>query len=331
MKFYKNKGTDEISHVLLESIEDVNLYIENKDIFWKQSIEDFNFCNNESIESRSRILTHSKSKNTVVALAKTHATFFNFKVPVSANVVNDFYNKQLVKIFKLKNNLFVNKVGGYCFKEAFDMDEYEMVFEIELKDFLSSDNYSLEYFNSSVKFLVLENDPIIDKYTINFICGEIFPYLCNLREAMASGLLLEVCKKFKKYEHEKNSSKILIYTTGYNFEQILKYVNIISESNIKKISWIFKEKLPKEKEDILVKLLKEKEIEYFLMEEEEVNEVKRTLLKMESDFAESGSKELSTAAKDYIVRELMYYNYDFTLIPFLKNYNFIKLIKKEIL
>lgn len=259
MKFYKCKESKELTHILLESLEEVNLFLANKDMFWNQSFKDFSYMNGFEKVSRARLISHTRPQNAVTALAGVHSAMLNYSIPVSINVVNDFYNNEMLKFFHIKNNVFVNKVGGYMYKEGFNLEQdFDLLEEFSIEDFFNKDNISFEYDISESKVLVFENDPSLDPWTVNFFNNSRVPYICNLRDVLASNKFEETCTKFTKYY----SKKAFIYTTGLDFDQIIDYTQRAYDCGFNNFTWYFNTAENFNRESELVDFLSKLNITY---------------------------------------------------------------------
>ena len=259
MKFYKNKNSNSLTHILLETIEEVNFFIVNKDIFWKQSFIDFQQMNNvEDKELKSKLISHSATSNVISSLAKIQSSLFNYEIPVSINVINDFYNKKIIEFFhKYNQNIFVNKSGGYCYKEAFNLiADFDLMSESSIKDFFIKESISFDFTSSENEIIVFENDPSLDPWTVRFFKNKQVPYICNLREVLASNKFEKTCLTFSK----NYSKKAFIYTTGLDFNQIIDYTQRAYNSGINDFTWWFTADFKKERE--LVDFLSTLDITY---------------------------------------------------------------------
>lgn len=268
MKFYKstrteknNKDNNEASHILLENIDEVNVYLENTHILWQNSINAFSYFNTLGKEERAKAISHTCSKDPVTALTGLISSMWGYETPVSPNVVSDFYKEQMIDFFYEKENIFVNKVGGYMYVEAFDIDnDFELIQDIDLKKFLSFDNHSFEYSSSENKFLVLENDPILDSWTSNKFNNQRIPYICSLRETMAEDKFEKLCKRALSY----GIKKIFVYTTGTDYEQMEEYIKRTYDCGFREYEWIINNNDFKNREDNLKEFLNnfKEEIDY---------------------------------------------------------------------
>lgn len=257
MKFYKTKDAKELTHILLESLEEVNLFLANKDKFWNNSFKGFEQMNSKEPVTRAKMISHTMSKNAVVELARVHSHFLQYKIPVSINVVNDFYNKQMLDFFPIKNNVLVNKVGGYMYKEGFDMDnDFILLLDLSIEDFFNKENVCFEYDSYENNILVFENDPVLDPWTVKHFGDFRVPYICNLREILATNRFEEICTKYTSYY----SKKAFIYTTGLDYEQILDYTERAIKCGFKEFTWYFTNDFKKESD--LKEFLKLFDIKY---------------------------------------------------------------------
>lgn len=221
MKFYKTKESKDLTHILLESLEEVNLFLANKDKFWNNSFKGFEQMNS--------------------------------KEPVT----NDFYNKQMLDFFPIKNNVLVNKVGGYMYKEGFDMDnDFILLLNLSMKDFFNKKNVCFEYYSYKNNILVFENDPVLDPWTVKHFNDFRVPYICNLREILTTNRFEEICTKYTSYY----SKKAFIYTTGLDYEQILDYTERAIKCGFKEFTWYFTNDFKKESD--LKEFLKLFDIKY---------------------------------------------------------------------
>lgn len=116
--------------------------------------------------------------------------------------------------------LMVNSNGGY----AFDLEIVE-TFDYEPKELV---NHYIE----NTDCLVLENDPKVDKYTVEYFKNleTKFSYICSLRsysEARLTAIMKEWRKKCRV------NKKIFVYTTGIDSDQMYMYTHCAMRSGIK--------------------------------------------------------------------------------------------------
>lgn len=257
MKFYKTKESKDLTHILLESLDEVKLFLANKDMFWSNSFKSFEQMNSKESVTRARMISHTSPQNAIVALAGIHSAMLNYKMPVSINVVNDFYNNEMLNFFHIKNNVFVNKVGGYMYKEGFDLqNDFDLLEEFVIEDFFNKENVCFEYDSYENNMLVFENDPVLDTWTVNHFGDFRVPYICNLREILATNRFEEICTKYTSYY----SKKAFIYTTGLDYEQILDYTERAIKCGFKEFTWYFTNDFKKESD--LKEFLKLFDIKY---------------------------------------------------------------------
>lgn len=237
MRFYKYKkdNSNNITHILLENKDEVIMFLENKDIYWEQDVD--NYIKMSLIEdksTRTKLISHTMFRTPISILSRTMSDIlYDNNYMINPSYFMNKYNEDMLSFIERFGNVFVNKVGGYCNIEAFDLENYNEVFNFNLNDIFNDSSYSFSYDNNN-KFLVLENDPVLDKWTLNHFKGR-FPYICNLRTIMKTNNFEDLLKKFKKYY----SSKIFVYTTGLDYEQMIDYVERAIECGFDEFEWVF--------------------------------------------------------------------------------------------
>jgi hypothetical protein len=243
MKFFKYKKDEsgKVTHILLENKDEVLMFLSNKDIFWKHEFDSFTkMMLIEDKQTRERLVSHTMFHTPIVSLTRKlnylYDESFGFDLLKDVEFINDMYNKDMLDFIEKYDDVFVNRVGGYCYFEAFDKDAYEELFNLELQDIFKSgkNTYSLHYDTTENKVLVLENDPTLDEWTMKHFDGRV-PYIVNLRSVMATNEFEEILNKFIK----NYSKKIFVYTTGLDYEQMIDYVNRAVNCGFEEFEWVF--------------------------------------------------------------------------------------------
>jgi hypothetical protein len=239
MKFfkYKENETKKVTHILLETKLEVELFLQNKNIFWQQDIDNFyKLILTEDEDLRGKLISHTTFRTPISRISKGVSTnLYDNKLQFNPLFFLNMYDKNMLAFIEKYGNVFVNENGGYCYFETFSKDDYEEVFGFDIKDLLSGEAcFSFEYDSSENKVLVLENDPILDKWTVNNFKGRV-PYILNLRTIMQTNKFEEILKSFVK----NHSKKIFVYTTGLDYDQMIEYTNRSIDCGFEEFEWVF--------------------------------------------------------------------------------------------
>ncbi len=241
MKFYRYKEEEKhsVTHILLENLEEVKLFLSNKDVFWQSDID--NYIKMSLIEdknTREKMISHSSFRTPISTITSTmdHILFDDNGI-FKPSYFQNMYNDGMVDFIQDPrfDNVFVNRVGGYCDFDAFDKDNYIEVFGFTIEDLLNDVSYSFDYFDSENVILILENDPILDKWTIDYFNKLPVPYICNLRTIMKTDKFEELLKRFS----QNYSKKIFVYTTGLDYEQMIDYTERAVACGFEEFEWVF--------------------------------------------------------------------------------------------
>lgn len=241
MKFYKYKAEEKhaVTHILLENLEEVKLFLSNKDIFWQADID--NYIKMTLIEdkaTREKMISHSTFRTPISQVtAVMGGILFDDCGRLNPSYFQNMYNTGMIDFIQDPrfNNVFVNRVGGYCNFDAFDKDNYIEVYGFSIEDLLNDISYSFNYDTNNENFLILENDPVLDKWTKEKFDNKVIPYICNLRTMMKTNKFEELLTRFAKY----NSKKIFVYTTGLDYEQMLEYTERAIACGFEEFEWAF--------------------------------------------------------------------------------------------
>ena len=265
MKFYKYKKEEKhsVTHILLENLEEVQLFLSNKDIFWESDIDNYiKMTLIEDKSTRERMISHSSFRTPISNITATMGSIlFDDCGRLNPSYFQNMYNTGMINFIcdPRFNNVFVNRVGGYCNFEAFDKDDYIEVYGFSIEDLLNDVSYSFNYFSAEHKMLILENDPVLDKWTVNHFDGFPVPYICNLRTMMKTNKFEELLTKFS----QNYSKKIFVYTTGLDYEQMLEYTDRAVACGFEEFEWVFNGfKREPEFKKFLDSLVKENNIKY---------------------------------------------------------------------
>lgn len=238
MKFYKHK--DETNHavtnILLETKEEVLLFLQNKDIFWEQDIDNYiKMTMIDDKSTRDRLIGHTSFRSPIAEVAKRFSSLFDYVTNFSPSSFAIQYNDGMISTFERHSNIFVNRKGGYCFFGAFNKDDYTEVFGFNIEDLMNDCSYSFNYFNSEKNVLVLENDPVLDSWTTEYFELPV-PYICNLRTIMKTNKFEELLKEYIK---RNKSTKLFVYTTGLDYDQMLEYTERAIACGFTEFEWVF--------------------------------------------------------------------------------------------
>lgn len=233
MKFFKYKESDEnLTNILLEDKNEVLLFLENKNIFWEQDIQNFHkLILTEDKDLRAKLISHTTFRTPIAEISKRVSVMYKHSLQFDPEYFSNMYDTAMLDFIEKFDDVFVNSVGGYCYSKAFDMNEYEELFEFKLEDIFIKTTHSFNYDKSENNVLVLENDPVLDKWTIEHFDGR-FPYILNLRSVMATNKFEELLNKF-------SGKKIFVYTTGLDYDQIIDYVNRSIKCGFDEFEWVF--------------------------------------------------------------------------------------------
>lgn len=241
MKFYKYKKEEKhtVTHILLENLEEVKLFLSDKDVFWQADIDNYlKMTLIEDKETRKKMISHSSFRTPISEIAATMGNIlFDDCGRINTSYFQNMYNNGMIDFIQDErfNNVFVNRVGGYCNFEAFDKDAYVEVFGFSIEDLLNDCSYCFNYDSYETKLLVLENDPTLDKWTVEHFENVTVPYICNLRTIMKTNKFEELLTRFS----QNYSKKLFVYTTGLDYEQMLEYTERAIACGFKEFEWVF--------------------------------------------------------------------------------------------
>lgn len=241
MKFYKYKKEEKqaVTHILLENLEEVKSFLSDKDVFWQADIDNYlKMTLIEDKQTREKMISHASFRTPISNIAATMGVIlFDDCGRINPSYFQNMYNTDMIDFIQDErfNNVFVNRVGGYCNFEAFDKDNYIEVFGFSIGELLENNSYSFDYFDSEHNVLVLENDPTLDKWTVEHFDGFPVPYICNLRTIMKTNKFEELLTRFS----QNYSKKLFVYTTGLDYEQMLEYTERAIACGFKEFEWVF--------------------------------------------------------------------------------------------
>lgn len=241
MKFYKYKKEEKysVTHILLENLEEVKLFLSNKDVFWQSDIDNYlKMALIEDKSTREKMISHSSFRTPISVITSTMGSIlFDDNGSLNPSYFQTMYNAGMIDFIQDPrfDNVFVNRVGGYCNFDAFDKDNYIEVFGFTIEDLLEDVSYSFNYFASEHNMLILENDPVLDKWTVEHFDGFPVPYICNLRTIMRTEKFEELLTKFS----QNYSKKIFVYTTGLDYEQMIEYTQRAINCGFNEFEWVF--------------------------------------------------------------------------------------------
>jgi hypothetical protein len=83
------------------------------------------------------------------------------------------------------------------------------------------------------KLLVIENDPVIDKWTVENLHAS-YSYIVNLGR-LSKPQTVDLMKQFR---NSTGGTTLFVYTTGINDNQMIEYTNAAIEARFKRIIWV---------------------------------------------------------------------------------------------
>lgn len=124
--------------------------------------------------------------------------------------------------------LLVNKLGGYCSM----LDDWEIVAERDV-DFKFKPTHVV---NKNTQYINLENDPTLEKHSVEFLesVDSNYSYVLNLHK-YSPAMLESVFKKFI----DAGGHTVFVYTTGINVPQMYEYFDAAINSGIKNFEFEF--------------------------------------------------------------------------------------------
>lgn len=188
--------------------------------------------------TREKMISHSKFRTPITEVAAViGGILFDDCGRLNPSYFQNMYNTGMIDFIQDTrfNNVFVNRVGGYCNFEAFDKDDYIEVYGFSIDDLLNDISYSFNYDDYEHKFLILENDPVLDKWTTENFDNKVISYICNLRTIMKTNKFEELLTRFS----QNYSKRIFVYTTGLDYEQMLEYTERAIACGFEEFEWVF--------------------------------------------------------------------------------------------
>lgn len=169
-----------------------------------------------------------------------HNEFFEKLSRLAFSQTSDLYRDMLIDDINRKGYTWINAVGGIYAAESIEDDDIVLVSEHEFKqEDMETKNLFLE---TGSKFLILENDPQLDKWFNTNIEGN-YSYLLNLRNCMKNQQLSEYLKEYfyQPYHtsEEKSQNKILVYTTGSDVKQMDEYLEALDNFYEVAVEFVF--------------------------------------------------------------------------------------------
>ena len=130
MKFYKYKKEEKqaVTHILLENLEEVKLFLSDKDVFWQADIDNYlKMTLIEDKSTREKMISHTSFRTPISSIsASMGSLLFDDCGRINPSYFQNMYTTGMIDFIQDErfNNVFVNRVGGYCNFEAFDKDNY---------------------------------------------------------------------------------------------------------------------------------------------------------------------------------------------------------------
>ncbi len=194
---------------LASNLSELESYREMSDKRFTKGIH-FLFKSHEAIERWDHVayksefgalLKASTAKSALLGLSPLHelAKIYDEKMWSMANMI--------IKGYKL----LINDVGGYCY---ITHDDYEVITEYTKKKY-----YKI---NDCTKWINLENDPHLEKYTQD-ILGSVdrnYSFILNTHDLLKSEIE-EILTEFKN----KGGTGIWQYTTAMDIEQLYMFID----------------------------------------------------------------------------------------------------------
>ncbi len=187
-------------------------------------LEYFEYTSNKVVEQTKRLIKSdvevnrwdhmiTKSHEGSILAANIIDCQFNGKNPIlnMDSIMQLKFNNMLADLMKGRE-LLVNSVGGYCFMAP----EFEILGE-EVFDTSIKPTHTI---NENTKYINLENDPELEKRTVEFLSklDENYSYILNLHH-YSEEALVEVFTQFKA----NGGQFVHVYTTGFNVPQMYSY------------------------------------------------------------------------------------------------------------
>lgn len=125
--------------------------------------------------------------------------------------------------------VLVNMNGGYC---TFSEDYHTILCEVEFDDTPKDTSV----INKNTKYINLENDPELEKRTIEYLSQQDknYSYVLNLRNYDVAALT-EIFKSFV----QNGGEVVYVYTTGLDVQQMFDYSEALIAAGIKHVEFEF--------------------------------------------------------------------------------------------
>ena len=236
MKIITPKESEESRFLLLENYTDMGIFFDHIEDKFKTENNTYDKMSNiKDEDTKSKLISHTCFNNPVALATAITASFVGYSPLVKSCAMMKLYKKYVQDDIEKSGCCIINSVGGMYPPEAYKKDEW----------IIKEDSYNMDWFKSNNciyetnELLVLENDPVIDEYTIDLL-GEFynFPnnysYIVNLRDTLATD-------EYEKYLRIGEFKKIFIYTTGLDNEQMYDYTERAINCGVKEFEWVFVE------------------------------------------------------------------------------------------
>ncbi len=220
--------------LLLENYTDMGIFFDYIEGNFKTEIDLYRKYSKLELENKKKTISHTWWKTPVGLATATIASMFDFNELIQASGLMSIYKKSIQDDISKHNRCIINKVGGIYPAECFNEDTWIFIEEEQVNYKIFSQNSIIL---NSEKCLILENDPALDKWTIEKMRkDESFSnasYIINLRDVLADEDIFE--KTIRRYKFDK----IFVYTTGLDYEQMIDYTTRAIKCGIKKFEFIF--------------------------------------------------------------------------------------------
>lgn len=224
-----NQRNVEAEHIMITELSDLPKYFDNVSDLCVQHFTKVlksnlpadkweNYSSTDqgiSIFKQAVIEASSKGNNPIFNIdSAIHRKFLNF-----TNILVEY------------GSVLVNKVGGFC---PYMPECHEIVSQHPHS--FNKNKFDNVVLNDNTKYINLENDPMLEEHTINYLSSidPHFSSIVNLRKFSVDELTT-IFKEFKA----KGGETVYVYTTGSDVPQMQDYSQAIINAGLKRVEFEF--------------------------------------------------------------------------------------------
>lgn len=230
MKLAKIKwyGNEVCENIILSSLEDI---LEYQQLLTRNTVDTFSYVakNNIPVDRWDHYGSNGDYGNSFNLTIQT-CKLSGGRPVLEFDKITNSKCLNMSKIINMGRDVVVNKNGGYC---DFCPTRHEIL--EYCGDFKSSTNKAA-VIKENTKYINLENDPVLERHSKDFLnkVDSNYSYVLRLCE-FSKDELISVFKDFKS----KGGEVVYVYTTGSNVSQMWEYCNAVIAAGLKNIVFEF--------------------------------------------------------------------------------------------